>query len=271
VDEKKRIDRETTGISLPEAVSLIRGLGGTSVKLTFSREGVAEPFTLELRRETIVVKSVELKFIEKEGKRVAHLKLMRFGERTAREWEEAINQIKNERLKIENYRGIILDVRNNPGGFLDGSVFIVSEFLADGVVVQQDKGADGKEIYSVNRKGDLYEDPLVVLINEGSASASEIVAGALKERRKGVKLIGLKTFGKGTVQEAQDLSNGAGLHITVARWLLPSGKSIDKEGIKPDIEVKMDEKDETKDPQLDKAVEILTLRRHAQMFSIGEE
>jgi len=256
VDEKKNIDKDTAGISLPEAVSLIRGPKGTVVKLTFSREGQEKPFELSLKRETIIVKSVELKWIEKDGKKVAHLKLSRFGERTAQEWEEGVNQIKNEKLKIKNFGGIILDVRNNPGGFLNGAVFITSEFLQDGVVVQQDKGEDGKETFSVNRKGSLLTEPLVVLVNGGSASASEIVAGALQEKKR-ARIVGEKTFGKGTIQEAQDLTGGAGLHITVARWLLPSGRSIDKEGIKPDFEVKMDEKDETKDPQLEKAIEIL--------------
>ena len=258
MDDNKKVDRETAGISLPEAVSLIRGTGGTIVKLTFGREGVNEPFTLELKRETIIVKSVEVKFIQEGDKELAVLKLARFGERTAQEWEEAVNEIKNKKMNNKNYVGMILDLRNNPGGFLTGSVFIASEFMPEGVVVQQDKGEDGWESYSVNRKGNLYSDPLVVLINEGSASASEIVAGALKEKRKGVKLVGVKTFGKGTIQEAQDFGDsGAGLHVTVARWLLPSGKSIDKEGVSPDFEIKMDEEDETKDPQLEKAIELL--------------
>jgi len=256
VDESKKIDKDTSGLSLPEAVSLIRGPKGSEVKLTFQREGVKEPFEVSLKRETIVVKSVELKWVEKNNKKVAVLKLSRFGERTAQEWEEAIKQITNYKLQITNYRGIVLDVRNNPGGFLTGSVFIASEFLEDGVVVQQDKGTDGKETYSVNRKGSLLDDPMIVLVNGGSASASEIVAGALQEKNR-AKLVGEKTFGKGTIQEAQDLSGGAGLHITIARWLLPSGKSVDKEGIKPDFEVKMEEKDQTKDPQLGKAVELL--------------
>jgi len=257
VDESKKIDKDTSGLSLPEAVSLIRGPKGSEVKLTFQREGVKEPFEVSLKRETIVVKSVELKWVEKNNKKVAVLKLSRFGERTAQEWEEAIKQITNYKLQITNYRGIVLDVRNNPGGFLTGSVFIASEFLEDGVVVQQDKGTDGKETYSVNRKGSLLDDPMIVLVNGGSASASEIVAGALQEKNR-AKLVGEKTFGKGTIQEAQDLSGGAGLHITIARWLLPSGKSVDKEGIKPDFEIKTDEKDQTKDPQLDKAIELLT-------------
>lgn len=257
VDEVKKIDKDTTGLSLPEAVALIRGPKNSEVKLTFLREGVKEPFEVKLKRETIVVKSVELKFVEKEGKKVAVLKLSRFGERTAQEWEEAVEAIKNEELKAQRFNGVVLDVRNNPGGFLSGSVFIGSEFLTGGTVVLQDKGKDGQETYSVNRKGRLTTEPLVVLINGGSASASEIVAGALQEKRR-AKLVGEKTFGKGTIQEAQDLPAGAGLHITIARWLLPSGKSIDKEGVKPDYEVKADENDETKDIQLERAIELLT-------------
>jgi len=260
VDEAKKIDKDTTGLSLPEAVSLIRGPKGTIVKLTFERDGVKEPFTYSLKRETIVVKSVELKFIEKSGKKIADLKLTRFGERTAQEWEAAVEDLKNESKKGQ-LAGVILDLRNNPGGFLNGSVFIASEFLSSGVVVQQDKGADGKETFSVNRTGTLLNEPLVVLINQGSASASEIVAGTLQERKR-ARLVGEKSFGKGTIQEAQDLSEGAGLHITIARWLLPSGKSIDKEGIKPDFEVirqpAEDEKDQTSDPQMEKAIELLT-------------
>lgn len=264
VDEKKGIDKDTAGISLPEAVSLIRGLRGTAVKLTIQRSDNKEPFEVLLKRETIVVKSIEVDFKEVSGKQVAVLKLSRFGERTYQEWEEAIQQITNNKLQNPNFKGVILDLRNNPGGFLQGSVYFASEFLPSGVIVQQDRGEDGKETYSVNRKGQLLKDPLVVLVNGGSASASEIVAGALQEKGR-AKLIGEKTFGKGTIQEAEDLSGGAGLHITVARWLLPSGKSIDKEGVMPDFEVKMDENDlpsgeagQTKDPPLEKALELLT-------------
>ncbi len=256
VDDKKKIDVETTGISLPEAVTLIRGPRGSAVRLTFQREGVEKPFEVELKRETIVVKSVELKFIEQANQKAAHLKLIRFGERTSQEWEEAVREIKNYKTQNPNFAGVILDLRNNPGGFLSGSVYIASEFLGNGVVVQQDKGEGEKETYSVNRQGSLISDPLVVLINKGSASASEIVAGTLQERKR-AKLVGEKSFGKGTIQEAQDLKAGAGIHITVARWLLPSDRSIDKEGVTPDFEVKMDERDETKDPQLEKAVQML--------------
>jgi carboxyl-terminal processing protease len=268
-DEKKGADKETAGMSLPEAVTLIRGPKGTVVKLELSREGGEKPFTLSLTRETIVVKSVEVTFLEssKPGM-VAHLKLLRFGERTNQEWQEAVEKIqKFKNSNAQNFKGVVLDLRNNPGGFLGGAVDIASEFLPEGIVVWQDKGNDGKESFSVNRKGQLTDVPLVVLVNNGSASASEIVAGALREKER-ARLVGEKTFGKGTIQEAQELSGGAGLHITIARWLLPSGKSIDKEGLKPDFEVKPDEKDlpaeasakegPAKDSQLEKAIEVLT-------------
>jgi len=260
VDEEQKVDKDTTGISLPEAVKLIRGPKGSKVKLTIQREGIEKPFEVVLKRETIVVKSVEVKFDEKNGKKIAILKLSRFGERTDQEWEEAVDLINakcNPPAGGAKCAGVILDLRNNPGGFLQGSVFIGSEFLVKGVIVQQDKGTDGKEIYEVNRSGKLLKEDLVVLVNGGSASASEIVAGALQETKR-ARLVGEKTFGKGTVQEAEDLPGGAGLHVTVARWLLPSGKSIDKEGVKPDVEVKNDEANLAEDLQLQKAIELLT-------------
>ncbi len=257
VDEAKKIDKETIGLTLPEAVTLIRGLKGSVVKLTIQREGVEKPFEVSLKRSVIVVKSVESSLVEKNQKTVAVLKLSRFGERTYDEWTAEVQNIKDKESEKKNFAGVVLDLRNNPGGFLQGAVFIGSEFLSSGVIVQQDQGADGKENYSVNRQGKLLREPLIVLINNGSASASEIVAGALQEAKR-AKLVGEKSFGKGTVQEAQDLIGGAGLHITIARWLLSSGKSIDKEGVKPDYEVKPEEKTETKDPQLEKAIELLT-------------
>jgi carboxyl-terminal processing protease len=264
VDEAQKVDRETTEIPLPEAVKLIRGPQGSLVKLTIQREGVEKPFEVSLKRSTIVVKSVEVKFShsakasrDKEEKVVAILKLSRFGERTYDEWEEAVEEIKNQEASSKNFAGVILDLRNNPGGFLQGAVFIGSEFLPSGTVVQQDLGVNGKENYPVNRQGELLKEPLIVLINAGSASASEIVAGALQEAKR-AKVVGEKSFGKGTVQEAEDLAGGAGLHITIARWLLPSGRSIDQEGIKPDLEI---EEDSTgaKDLPLEKAMELLTL------------
>ncbi|MDO8551201.1 MAG: S41 family peptidase [bacterium] len=251
-DVTKSVDKETTGMTLPEAVNLIRGSRGTKVILTFLREGEPAPFDIDLTRGVILVKSVEVKI----DKGIARLSLTRFGEKTNQEWDESVNKILAEQVG-GNAKGVVFDLRNNPGGFLQGAVYIASEFLADGVVVKQENAGElGTDVLSVNRKGRLLDIPLIVLVNQGSASASEIVAGALQERGR-AKLVGEKTFGKGTVQEAEELPGGSGLHVTIAKWLLPNGTNIHKEGIRPDFEVKMDTKDQTKDPQLDMAMELL--------------
>jgi carboxyl-terminal processing protease len=261
-DEVTGVDEEIDTKPLPEVVNMIRGDKGTPVTITFIREGVKEPLEITITRGTILVPSVEVDFVNAkdakgEAKTVAHLKLSRFGDRTDQEWQQAVNQI-IQKEKGGELAGVVLDLRNNPGGYLQGAVYIASEFLSEGVVVQQEEATgDGKETFSVNRQGRLTDIPLVVLVNHGSASPSEIVAGALMERER-AKLVGEKTFGKGTIQEAEDLSAGSGLHITIARWLLPSGKNIDKEGLTPDFEVAMDESDQSKDPQLDKALELVS-------------
>ena len=258
VDVAQKVNKDTAGMALQDAVDLIRGAKGTSVTLTIGREGLNKPFDVNLKRETIVVKSVNVKFVEKEGKEVAILTLSRFGDRTDDEWAEAVKTIKAEEAKKPNFSGVILNLRNNPGGYLDGAVFIGSEFLSSGPVVLQDRGADGKETYSVNRQGQLLREPLIVLINGGSASASEIVAGALQEAKR-AKLVGEKSFGKGSVQELESLANGTSLKITVAKWLTPSGHSIMHDGIDPDVKVEFtkDDLDNGRDPQLDKALELL--------------
>ena len=192
---------------------------------------------------------------EKDGKKIAHLKLTQFGDRLKEEWSQAIDKI----LAVKNapeFAGVVLDLRNNPGGYLDGAVYIASEFLSQGTVVQQEGKGGRRQSFTVNRRGQLTDVPLVVLVNQGSASAAEIVAGALR-KNKGILLIGETSFGKGTIQESQELTGGAGLHITVARWLLPNGDSVDKVGLKPDIEVKDEETEENQDPVLEKAWEEL--------------
>jgi carboxyl-terminal processing protease len=257
-------DQETSEITLPQAVDLIRGEKGTVVSLTLFRQGEEESFEIRITRDIIVVKSVEVEFLDdwcsgaSGCSRVAYLKLMRFGDRTNQEWDQAVGQIKSRCGDgDQECLGVVLDVRNNPGGYLSGSVFIVSEFLSSGVVVQQEMGDGSKETFSVNRRGELLEIPLVVLVNKGSASASEIVAGALKEGQR-AKIVGEITFGKGTIQESQDLEGGAGLHITAAQWLLASGLSIEGEGLAPDFEVENDPDQPEKDFQLEKAIEILS-------------
>ena len=242
--------QETTGMTLPEAVNLIRGPKDTSVKLTLVHQSAQETYEVAIVRTTIIVSSVELVFPQEE---IAQIKLTRFGDRTSEEWEQVVNQVLTHQPTV---KGIILDLRNNPGGYLSGSVFIASEFLPSGVVVKQENASGAVESYSIDRKGLLLHQTLVVLVNQGSASASEIVAGALQESHR-AEIVGEKTFGKGTIQEAEDLPGGSGLHVTTARWLLPSGKSLDKEGLMPDNQVIDDPNTETDEP-LQEAIKILT-------------
>lgn len=254
VDKKNNVNKDTTGISLNEAVKLIRGTKGTDVTLTLYREGKTGTFDVTLIRDDIEVPGLELEWKESNGKRVAWIKFYKFSEQVFDEWQEVVNKIKSE--KGDNYGGIVLDLRNNPGGYLQASVLAASEFLTDGVVVKQESSAGITDTYTVDKtKGALANDKLVVLINGGSASASEILAGALKDHNR-AKLIGEKSFGKGTVQTTQEFKDGSGLHITIAKWLLPSGKNIHKEGISPDVEVKSGD-DPKVDIQLDKAIEEL--------------
>lgn len=253
-DKAKNIDKDTSGLSLPEAVSMIRGEKGTEVTITFLREG-GQPFEKTLTRDTIVVPSVELSFVEKNGKKVAHIRLSQFGGRTMEEWAKAVDTI----IADKAVTGIIFDVRNNPGGYLNDAIAIASEFIPDGIVVKQQGKTESIPYYATG-KGRLTKYPVVVLMNKGSASASEIVSGALHDRKKSL-LIGENSFGKGTVQDAQELPSGAGLHVTIAKWILPGGDWIHGTGLKPDIEVKIDPadiaklRDEKKDPQLDRAVD----------------
>ncbi|MBI2196927.1 S41 family peptidase [Candidatus Daviesbacteria bacterium] len=246
-------DKDTTNMTLPEAVGLIRGAKGTQVTLTIFREGDSDTREISLMRDTIIVKSVEVSFKNTQSdKKVAVVKLSRFGERTQDEWNKAVNS-----LILANSKALVLDLRNNPGGFLEGAVFIASEFLEGEEVVLQENSDGERASFKVTRAGKLTEIPLVVLINKGSASASEIVAGALQDRRRG-QLVGEKSFGKGTIQEAQNLSGGTGIHITVAKWLTPSGRWVnDTQGFEPDVKIEGDKDDVTKDPQLDKAMELL--------------
>ena len=237
-------------------VQLIRGSKGSKVALTIFREGETDTRTFDLIRDTIIVKSVEVSFKEtKAGKSVALIRLSRFGERTKDEWTQAVSEVISK-----SPDGLILDVRNNPGGYLEGAVFISSEFLEGGDVVLQQNSEGEKTAFKVNRVGKLTKIPMLVLINKGSASASEIVAGALQDRKR-ARLLGEKSFGKGTIQEAQDLGGGTGIHITVAKWLTPDSRWVnDSQGLEPDvkIEVSKDEKEDlAKDSQLDKALELL--------------
>ena len=249
----KIADKSTLGMSREEAVKLIRGPKGTAIALTILREGEQEVREFNITRDTIVVKSATAEVKETaNGKKIGVLKLSRFGDRTNQEWNEAVSKILSEAVS-----GVILDLRNNPGGYLDGAVFIASEFLDGGDVVLQEDSQGRRTAYKVNRNGKLLKQSLVVLINKGSASASEIVSGALQDRKR-AKLVGEKSFGKGTIQDAQDLQGGSGIHITIAKWLTPNGRWVNEsQGLEPDIKVEIVTGDKTdqKDEQMEKALE----------------
>ena len=249
-DDARKIDQETMDIKIDEAIDMIRGPKGTEVILTIFRKEEKKSRDVSLVRDIINVSSTELTWVE--DKKVAVMRVYKFGEQTLAEWDRMVDEVIAKKAK-----GIVLDLRNNPGGFLGRAVELGSEFVASGVILKQ-RSNDGVTQLGVTRQGRLIGMPLVVLINKGSASASEILAGALRERL-GVKLVGEKSFGKGTVQEVLDLSGGAGLHVTVAEWLLPSGKNIHKVGLTPDVEVeyKLDEEDLTRDNQLEQALKVL--------------
>lgn len=247
--------KSTQGWTLQKAVSEIRGEKGTSVTITVLRDD--KEVNKKIQRDQINVPSVELTVEDS----VAVLTLTRFGEQTNDEWDKAVRQI-GQQYEQEKIRGMVLDLRDNPGGYLQGAVYTASEFLPRGrMVVKQQYADKSAQDYTVNRQGQLLTIPLVVLINEGSASASEIVAGALRDHKR-AQLVGQKTFGKGSVQEALDLSKGAGIHITIAKWILPAGDWINGTGITPRISVKNElEEGNTltrkTDAQLDKAISSL--------------
>ncbi len=249
-DEKKGIDRATDGITLPEAVEAIRGTAGTKVTLALLREGEDAPLILELERASIDVPSVVLSF-EGDGKNIAHLKVLKFSGETAAEWDEAIAKI----VGTSGVKGVVVDVRNNPGGYLQGAIDLASEFLKSGsiVVVEEGKGGLRRE-FKVEKLGKLQNSKIVVLINKGSASASEILAGALRDD-KAVKLIGDTSFGKGTIQEPIQV-NGSGLHITTSKWLTPKGTWVNEKGLEPDVKIE-DKVDTPEDEQLLEAIKLL--------------
>jgi carboxyl-terminal processing protease len=244
-------DKIIADMTIDEAVTLIRGKKGTEVKLTILPNGEKETKEISIIRDTIEVKSVKLDFKENN---IAQIEITKFGENTDREFNVAVKTILEKGTK-----GIILDLRNNPGGLLDRAVTIASRMIPKGkVVVSEEDNAGKKEDFLTEGGDNLSGIPMVVLINEGSASASEILAGALRDNQN-IMLIGEKSFGKGTVQELIDLPHSSSIKVTVAKWLTPNGDYIMEKGINPDVEVKMtiDDYKNDKDPQLDKALEVL--------------
>jgi carboxyl-terminal processing protease len=244
-------DKITTDLMSDEAARLIRGERGTEVTLTILRDKVQKPLEIKIVRDTIKVPVIDT---ESKGNGIFVIKMYSFSATSATEFRGALRKF------IESGdKKLILDLRNNPGGYLDASIDMASYFLQIGKVVVKEKFADGtEEIYRSKGYGAVNKLPMIILVNEGSASASEILAGALQEH--GIaKLVGTKTFGKGSVQEMVPVTGNTSLKITIAKWLTPNGRSISDLGLEPDVKVEITEKDaeKLKDTQLEKAIEML--------------
>ncbi len=251
-------DTPTDDLLLEEAVDLIRGDKGTQVILTVNRKTFDVPKEFTITRDVIEVPVIRWEMLapsEVEGKDIAYIRIYHFASNLPSKFEDIVSEI----LKSDAEK-IILDLRNNPGGYLEAAVEIASWFIPNKEVVVKEEFKDGK-INEYKSKGyqHLQSFPMVVLVNGGSASAAEIVAGALHDIR-GIKLIGEKTFGKGSIQSLERFKDGSSLKITVAKWLTPNGISIADEGLTPDVEIELTQEDidADRDSQLDKAIEIIS-------------
>lgn len=243
-------DEDTSEMSLEEAVMKIRGEKGTTVKLGILRKSSQDPIELTIERNDININSVELK-MEND---IAIIEINQFGDTTKEEFGKAVSAALTKHPK-----GVVLDLRFNGGGYLDGAVDILSEFVEkDKVVTIKKRNSEEDETIYASDQARMLNMPLVVLINKGSASASEIVAGAIQDLERGT-LVGEESFGKGTVQEVQSLIGGASLRVTIAKWFTPKGQNINETGISPDVVVERTEEDynANRDPQLEKALELL--------------
>ncbi len=243
--------KSTTGLSIPEAVSKIRGPQNTKVKLRIVRPSTKEDKTFEIIRQEIKIPSVKSQILDGN---IGYMQITQFSDDTGKLAEAAAKDFKQKGVKA-----VILDMRGNPGGLLDQAIEVGSLWLPSGKVILQQKRGDIITGTGLANGNNILEGiPTAVLINEGSASASEIVAGALKDQ-KAATLFGVKSFGKGSVQEIEKLPGGAELKVTIARWYRPNGKNIDKKGIEPDTKVTMSDDDYKNklDPQKDAAIEFL--------------
>jgi len=252
-DQIIAIDGEDMTGTLPElARQKVLGPAGTQVVLTIKREGVEQPFDLIVTRAQITIPSTEYKMLDNN---IAYIRLNAFSNTTGDELQAALKE-----LLAQNPKGLILDLRYNSGGYLDAAIQVGSEFLSDGVVAYEEYGNSIRETFNVAGDGIATQIPMVVLVNEWSASASELVAGALQDRDR-AQLVGVTTYGKGTVQNWIALSENEGaVRVTIARWLTPNNRNVTGTGLTPEVEVKISDADAQAgiDTQLNRAVEILT-------------
>ncbi|MEE9342889.1 MAG: S41 family peptidase [Gammaproteobacteria bacterium] len=226
-------DTPVKGLSLNDAVKIMRGKPGSDLKLTVVREGIDQPLKIVITRAIIKVKSVKSRMLD-DG--FGYVRISQFQSRSAENMVEAISDLKKENESKE-LRGMVLDLRNNPGGVLNGAVAVSDAFLRKGLIVYTEGRIDDSRLRFNATPDDVIDDaPLVVLVNQGSASASEIVSGALQDHKRAI-IVGTQTFGKGSVQTILPLGNGSAVKLTTARYYTPSGRSIQAEGIKPDIEL----------------------------------
>lgn len=239
------------GVNPELARQKVLGPAGSVVTLTIVREGVELPFDVKITRAKITIASVESKMLDGN---IAYIKLNTFGETTTQELKTQLTD-----LLAKNPKGLILDLRNNGGGYLQTAVEVASQFVPKGVIVSEKYGDGKSDKYDAIPGGMATDIPMVVLVNEGTASASEIVSGAIQDYGRG-KLVGVTTYGKGSVQIWTPLSNDQGaVRITIAKWFTPKDRTIDKQGLKPDVDVTMTKEDfqAKRDPQLDAAVKAL--------------
>jgi carboxyl-terminal processing protease len=249
-DTKKNLSVDSSTLDLTTAVDDIRGPAGTVVTLTLARDGNPNPIVVPLTRAKIDVPTVILSWVGTD-KNIADVKLSQFGATTDDEWSKAVDQI----LQNKSTKGVIVDLRNNPGGYLQSAVDIASDFIPSGktVVIQQDGNGTKTPTVSEMLHQRLINYKVVVLINGGSASAAEILSGALRDDM-GIKLIGEKSFGKGTIQDPEDIPGGSGLHITIAKWLTPDGTWVHQVGLSPDVTIVAKDTDKA-DTQLQGAID----------------
>lgn len=241
--------KPTQGMIADEAVKILRGPKGSPVKITVKSKGSETPRDVTLIREIIHVKSVEPKLLDNG---IGYVKLSQFQEKTSDELTKAIEKLESKNKGL--LKGLILDLRNNPGGLLTEAVEVADQFVNEGLIVSvRGRAEDQSTEYYATKKANFYNYSLVVLVNKGSASASEVVAEALQDDKRAV-ILGTKTFGKGSVQTIIRLDDGSGLKLTTAKFYAPSGRSISQVGVTPDVVV---ENSKTGDAQLERAVELI--------------